>query len=177
MTYGLVFLIAVNITALLTLAYNRLYIQEKQPPEADPARAVEAVKKELQLTPQQTHKMIDTRNSYQEQIQPEMLKIQEKKRILFEEITKDNPDLALINSYIDEISHLQAEIQKKAVKNLLKEKSILNKNQQKHYFSLCEQHVCGQGKGLSHSHGKSSPEKEKMENKESPTCFNKILDH
>jgi Spy/CpxP family protein refolding chaperone len=177
MTYGLVFLIAINITALLTLAYNRWYVQEKSSQTSGPARIVESVRKELNLTVHQAHKMIDHRNSYQQQIKPEMLKIQEKKRQLFDELRSEKPDQSLINSFIDEISLLQAEIQKKAVKNFLKEKSILDKNQQKHYFSMCEQHVCGQGKGAAHSHGKSSSIRGKMENKESPSCLNKILNH
>jgi len=176
-TYGLVFLTAINITALLTLAYNRWYVQEKSSQASDPARTVEAVRKELNLTSQQAHKMIDHRNSYQQQIGPEMLKIQEKKRQLFNELRSEKPDQSRINSYIDEISLLQAEIQKKAVKNFLKEKSILDKNQQKHYFSICEQHVCGQDKRNNHSHGKSSPMRGKMGNKESESCINEILNH
>lgn len=177
MTYGLVFLTAINITALLTLAYNRLHVQEKASQSGDPAHTVQSVRKELKLTSQQTHKMINHRNSYQQQIRPEALKIQEKRRLLFEEIKSEKPDTSRINSYIDEISLLQAEIQKKAVKNFLKEKSILNKNQQKHYFSMCEQHVCSQGKGSSHSYGKSSSKREGLGNKESPSCLNKILYH
>lgn len=176
-TYGLVFLTAINITALLTLAYNRWYVQEKSSQSSDPARTVESVRKELNLTAQQTHKMIDHRNSYQQQIKPEMEKIQEKKRQLFEEIRSEQPNQSRINSFIDEISRLQAEIQKKAVKNFLKEKSILDKNQQKHYFSICEQHVCGQGKRTNHSHGKSSPMRGKERNKESQSCINEILNH
>ena len=170
MIYGLVFLIAINIAALLTFAYNRWHVREKSSQALDPARTIDSVRKELNLTLQQAHKMIDHRNSYQQQIKPEILKIQEKKRQLFDELRSEKPDQSRINSFIDEISLLQAEIQKKAVKNFLKEKSILDKNQQKHYFSICEQHVCGQGKGAAHSHGKSSPMKGKMKNKESSSC-------
>ena len=177
MIYGLVFLIAINIAALLTFAYNRWHVREKSSQALDPARTVDSVRKELNLTLQQAHKMIDHRNSYQQQIKPEILKIQEKKGQLFDELRSEKPDQSRINSLIDEISLLQAEIQKKAVKSFLKEKSILDKNQQKHYFSICEQHVCGQEKGAGHSHGKSSPIRGKKGNKESPPCLNKILNH
>ncbi len=177
LTYILVFLIAVNLTALFTLSYNRLFSQEKPFAPPDPGETVESVRKELGLTPGQIQKLRVRRLSYRQQIRPEIQEIQEKKRVLIEEIRSEKPDMTRINKLIDEISLLQAEIQKKAVMNLLQEKSILDQRQRKHYFSMFERHVCGRTIKDHHPSEKPPAEGRKIEKNRNKSIMKTMVYH
>ncbi|MBS3819730.1 periplasmic heavy metal sensor [bacterium] len=170
--YALVFLLAINLTALLTLAYNRLLFQKSPSPE--PAQTESSLQEELNLTPQQHERLKAHRKAYKQEIQPTVQEIQEKDKLLLEEIQSEKPNLKRIYALVDEISQLQAEIQKEAVKKLLQEKSILNPEQRKHYFSVFEQHVCGRGMGPHHHSGENSAPKERKK-KEKESCINQMV--
>jgi len=76
--------------------------------------------------------------------------MQEKRRAVVEEMKKESPDSALIDRLIEEISRLQAEIQKKAVLNLMKEKEVLTPEQKATFFRMFEDHVCPRENGGGH---------------------------
>lgn len=177
LTYILIFLVAVNLTALFTMAYNRLFSQGKTSVPVDPGESVELVKEELELTPEQIQKIRARRISYRQQIRTEIQEILDKKRILIEEIRSQKPDTARINKLIDEISLLQAEIQKKAVMNLLQEKNCLNQKQRKHYFSLFERHVCGRAMKEHHSSKKPPLEERKKEKNRNKSTIKTMVYH
>lgn len=172
--YALVFLLAINLTALLTLAYNRLFFQKS--PSSESGKTAGSLQKELNLTPQQNERMKAHRKAYKKEIQPIVLEIQKKNKLLLDEIQSEKPSLKRIYALVDEISQLQAEIKKEAVKKLLQEKSILNSFQRKQYFSMFEQHVCGRGMGPHHHSGKSvAPEERKKKEIEKESCINQMV--
>jgi hypothetical protein len=72
----------------------------------------------------------------------------EKKRIrLIEELRNTSPDLDRIDRIVDELSGLQAEVQKKTIRNMISDKKLLTPGQQERYFSLFEKYMHGQGRG------------------------------
>lgn len=179
LVYTLVFLLAINLTALLTMAYNRLFFQKNTSPE--PEKTTNSLQEELNLTPQQNKRLKAQRSAYRQEIQPTVLEIKEKEKLLLEEIQRQKPNLKQIIALVDEISQLRAEIQKEAVKRLLQEKSILTPVQYKHYFSMFKQHVCGRGMGAHHHSGKVSPPDSKNQGKKKKKyknpCVNQMVYH
>lgn len=134
--YGFVFLIVINLSALFMLAYNRFF------PSASQDSAV-CLQSELKLTGVQIQKMEEFRASFEQEIISLKQQIRDKGSLLLEEARKAEPDMAAVDTLIDDISRLQAQIQKKTILNLLKDKSILNPEQREGYFTLFETHVCG----------------------------------
>lgn len=174
--YALVFLLAINLTALLTLAYNRLFFQKKNSPESE--EITDSLQEELKLSPQQKEKLKTHRSVFRQEIQPFLLEIQEKEKLLLKEIQSEKPKLNHINTLVEEISQLRAEIQKQAVKRLIKEKSILNPAQCKHYFSIFEQNICGHGEKTHHRERKEfSNERRKKKEIKEESCLNQMLFH
>jgi Spy/CpxP family protein refolding chaperone len=154
--YGLVFIIIINISALIMLAYSRLLREEPPIFASGPQMSPACLQSELNLTPDQIQKMQKLRVSFSNDITGLSQEIQEKNAVLFQELKKAKPDMARIDSFIDEISRLQVQIQKKTILNLLKDKSVLNPDQRDCYFSIFETHVCG--RSSKHSGKDSQPE-------------------
>jgi Spy/CpxP family protein refolding chaperone len=138
-------LFVINIAALATLSYNRLM----RPKAADVQETTPDTWRDLQeqmlLRSDQIKKMQDLRLSFEEEIAFLRGQMQKKRNILVEETKKDFPDLGRIDSIIEEISGLQTKIEKKTVRNLIRDKELLTPQQVERYFSLFENHVRGQG--------------------------------
>ncbi len=159
LTFGLILLFVVNISALVTFAYNRWV---KPPSKFHPPSSVESaplMPRQLSLSHEQLKCFGDIRSSYEAEIQEIQAQIQEKRRTLVGEMKKDSPDMASIDKLIEEISRLQVEMQKKAVLNLFKEKEVLTPEQREKFFRLFEDHVCPQQKN--HYRDPLRPEEER----------------
>lgn len=153
---GLIFLVIINISSLIILAYNRLLREEPSIIASGLQASPACLQSELNLTPDQIQKMQKLRVYFSKDIAGLSQEIQEKNASLFQEMKKVKPDMARIDSFIDDISRLQAQIQKKTVLNLMKDKSVLNPGQRDCYFSIFETHVCG--RRSKHSDKESRPE-------------------
>jgi Spy/CpxP family protein refolding chaperone len=129
-------LFIINITALATLSYNRWL---KPWPRSDESW------EELSLSPQQSQKMQNLRFSFEQEVESLRLQMRERRNALLGEARNPSPNLDRIDSLIEEIGVLQINIQKKSVRNLLKDKRVLTPGQQKKYFSLFQEHMDGQG--------------------------------
>ncbi len=115
---GLILLVVINVTALLTFAYNRwLRAPVQIPAESSAAKA--SFERNLSLSGEQERCLKDIRFSFHSEIRVAQAQMMGKKRALVEEMKKESPNSATIDKLIDEISRLQAEIQKEAVLNLL----------------------------------------------------------
>ncbi len=140
--FALLLLIVINVSALLTFAYNR-WVREQT---ASPVLA-ETFKRELCLNGQQEKCIKDFRFAFDSEISDIRTRMQEKRRAMVEELKKGSPDGATLDKLIEEMSQLQAEIQKKAVLNLLKEKEVLTDEQKATFFRLFEDRVCPREEG------------------------------
>jgi Spy/CpxP family protein refolding chaperone len=146
MIAALVLLVVINITALATLSYNRWIktwpVSESQWNQSESWQKLQT---EISLNPQQSQTMQDLRLSLSREVESIRQQMSEKRNALLEEARNSSPNLSRIDSLIEEISALQTEIQKKSVRNLLKDKKILTPGQQEKYFSLFEEHLQGRG--------------------------------
>ena len=143
---ALLLLIVINVSALLTFAYNRWVREPAGQPTASPVLA-ETFTRELCLNGQQEKCIKDFRFAFDSEISDIQARMQEKRRALVEELKNGSPDGATLNKLIEDMSRLQAEIQKKAVLNLLKEKEVLTDEQKATFFRLFEDHVCPREEG------------------------------
>lgn len=146
---GLVLLVVINVSALLTFAYNRWFRAPGQTPAANSPDAT-SFERHLCLSGEQERCIKDIRFSFDSEIGKIQAQMREKRRAMVEEMKKESPDSASIDKLIEEISGLQAEIQKKAVLNLLKEKEVLTPEQKATFFRMFEDHVCPREKGAGH---------------------------
>lgn len=143
----LIFLFIVNLTAIATFSYNRWLKPKINLVEEDPQEIWDSVQDQVALDPPQVEKMKSLRFSFEKEIISLRMEIWQKRRVLLEEIRNSDPDLNRIDKTIDELSRLQAEIQKKTIRNILKDKEILSPGQQGKYFSLFERHLQRPGRG------------------------------
>jgi len=143
---ALLVLIVINVSALLTFAYNRWVREPGRPPTAGPVLA-DTFTRQLCLSGQQEKCIKDFRFAFDSEISDIQARMQEKRRALVEELKKGSPDGTALDKLIEEMSRLQAEIQKKAVLNLLKEKEVLTDEQKATFFRLFEDHVCPRKEG------------------------------
>jgi Spy/CpxP family protein refolding chaperone len=149
LTFGLILLVVINVSALLTFAYNRWFRAPGSLP-AEGSGLADAFERHLCLSGEQEKCIRDIRFSFDSEIGDVQAQMREKRRAMVEEMKKESPDSTLIDKLIEEISRLQAELQKKAVLNLLKEKEVLTPEQKAAFFRMFEDHVCPREKGASH---------------------------
>jgi len=138
---GLILLVVINVSALLTFAYNRWLRAPGRHLAANPASS-DSFERHLCLSGEQENCLRALRFSFDSEIGNAQAQIREKRRAIVEELKKESPDSVLIDKFIEEISRLQMEIQKKAVLNLLKEKEVLTPEQKATFFRMFEDHVC-----------------------------------
>ncbi len=143
---ALLLLIVINISALLTFAYNRWVRESGGPPAASPDRA-DTIAHELCLNGQQAKCIRDFRFAFDSEIGDIQAQLREKRLAMIEELKKASPDGATLDKLIEDAGRLQAKIEKKAVENLLKEKDVLTDEQKATFFRLFEEHVCPRGRG------------------------------
>jgi Spy/CpxP family protein refolding chaperone len=87
------------------------------------------------------------RFSFEQEVESLRQQMWEKRNALLEEARNPSPNISRIDSLIEEIGALQTDIQKKSVRNLLKDKKLLTSRQQEKYFSLFEKHTQVRGRG------------------------------
>jgi len=143
---GLILLVVINVSAVLTFAYHRWFGAPGVQPAAGQALA-EPFSKRLCLNGEQKKCIKGIRFSFDAEIKDIQAQMQEKRRAMVEELKKESPNGATLDKLIEDISRLQAEIQKKAVLNLLKEKEVLTDEQKATFFRLFEDHVCPREEG------------------------------
>jgi len=146
------FLFLTNISALITIVSNSGIVQKGEISEEE--KSVQSlIKEKLNLNESQAAEIGDIRASFENELENAGIKLNEKQIELFNAVRSENPDIDLINNLIDQISLLQAHLQKEAVKNIIVEKNLLNPVQQEKYFSTFDQRFGrgsafgGKGKG------------------------------
>lgn len=143
----LILLFIVNLTAVVTFSYNRWLKPKINSAEEDPQEMWDSIQDQIVLDQSQLEKMKSLRFSFEKEILSLRMEIWQKRKALLEELRNPEPDLARIDKAVDELSRLQSEIQKKTIRNILKDKEILSPRQQRRYFSLFERHIQRPGRG------------------------------
>jgi Spy/CpxP family protein refolding chaperone len=145
--FAIVLLCLINLTALATLSYNRWIKPQQKDVSAGQASAWEAMQIQIDLKPNQIQRMQGLRFSFEKNVESLRQEMENKRIHLIEELRNPSPDLDRIDKIVDELSGLQAEVQKKTIRNIINDKKLLTPGQQERYFSLFEQHMHGQGRG------------------------------
>jgi len=143
----LIFLFIVNLSAIFTFSYNRWLKPKINLAEEDPQEMWDSIQDQMVLDQPQLEKMKSLRFSFEKEILSLRMEIWQKRKALLEELRNPEPDLARIDKAVDELSRLQSEIQKKTIRNILKDKEILSPRQQRRYFSLFDRHLQRPGRG------------------------------
>ena len=150
LAFGMILLVVINASALVTLSYNRWFKTQKQHPQAVPEETLTAMQTRLCLDDDQLNQMRHVRTSFESESGEIRAKMLEKNKELVTELKKTSPDRVFIEQLIEEINHLQCQVQKKAVSCLIQEKKILNPEQQEKFLKMFEDHVCPRGDVRSH---------------------------
>lgn len=145
--FGIILLVVINISALATLIYNRWFKAQRLDLAADSSESLTAIQKKMSLSTEQLERMHELRSSFENEIDGILVQMQEKRKALVAETKKAKPDIALIDQLIDEIGNLQSKVQKRTIRNLLKDKSIMTPAQREKYFSMFEDYVHRRGMG------------------------------
>ncbi|MBN1223914.1 MAG: periplasmic heavy metal sensor [Candidatus Aminicenantes bacterium] len=138
-------LFVINVAALATLSYNRWFSSKSMAASERTSDTWGELQEQMLLRPEQMKEMQDTRLSFERDIASLRQQMREKRNSLVDETRKASPNLNRIDRIIEELNGLQALVQKKTIRNLLKDKEVLTPQQEKRYFSLFENHVRGQG--------------------------------
>ncbi len=84
---------------------------------------------DLDLTPEQQAKMVDLRFAHRQELLPLERDLQKKRIELENELSKENPNLQIVDKLSDEISAIKAKIKKSRLHFLLSLKSVLTPEQ------------------------------------------------
>jgi len=146
----LIFLLIINTSAVLTMVYNKWL--RIQPSDFETEPAVPLLQNELELSEAQAENLEKSRLSFENELENVNDLLTEKRIILLDYIRSSESDTYSTNKLIDEIATIQAEIQKKVVRQLIQEKNSLTPEQQQKYFSVFENRfrkglMQGQGQG------------------------------
>ena len=147
---ALIFLLIINISAVLTMIYNKWLRVQSSGIAEEPA--VPLLQNELKLSEAQAENLEKSRLSFEKELESVNYTLTEKRLKLLDYIRSSESDTYSTNKLIDEIALLQADIQKKAIRNLIREKNSLTSEQQQKYFSVFENRfrkglMQGQGQG------------------------------
>jgi len=140
---GVVILVIVNISALLTIFYNCRFKSIERP--SGPPRSFDFLRHELALNDSQIVQLEAQRAAFDKQIDKFRLKLREKREALVEELRSDEPDSGRIDQLVEEIGELQTDLEKKAIRGILQGKAILTPEQREKLLRMFEHRLQGRG--------------------------------
>ena len=153
----LIFLVLINIAAMATY----LVYMQKPASETTPDKGFKqgiALREELSLTPDQSFLVNKVNAAYKTSSEPIVAAIRQKKADLLEELSKDNPDIRLVDTLTNDIVTEQKKLQMANVKQFLELKKVCTPEQtQKLSQIYSELYGCnqqGKGRGQEKGNGK-----------------------
>ncbi len=153
MFWLLMFLIGINVAALITLV---VVFSNKPTTILKPTTGIKgnAISKSLLLTPSQSAKEETILANYKKITEPIIAEIRIKRIQLLEELAREKPDKTVLNSYVEEITLLQKQMQNASVNQYLALKEICTPAQCQKlstlYYELygCQGKEKNEGKGM-----------------------------
>lgn len=140
---GVIILVIINISALITIFHNRRFRPPERP--SGPPRSLDFLRHELALSDSQIAQLQAQRATFDKQIDEFRLKLQKKREALVEELRSDEPDSGRIDQLVEEIGELQIELEKKAIRGILQGKAILTPEQREKLLQMFEHRLQGRG--------------------------------
>ena len=131
---GLIFSVAINAAVLTKIGHHWLGKDKEE--RYHPSMSY--LYKELALSESQLKKMELFRKSLESRMKGIKKELREKRVDLVDLLTESEPDRKKINEKLIEIESLQGNLQRLIIEHLLKQKTVLDPEQQKMFFSLIE---------------------------------------
>jgi Spy/CpxP family protein refolding chaperone len=131
--------LALNFSFLFTVGY--MHFKQKQywtTPFGGKIEKDRFLFEELSLQPEQREKMKQRALSFRSQVDGKRKAIAEKRKELFTLIRTDQSEAPTMDAVINELSSMQADLQKTIVLHILGTKDLLDEEQQKRLFDLME---------------------------------------
>lgn len=136
LTYAVLFLLVVNLTALGVMLYHRWFEAGAPCLEGKSGKGFERLKRDLFLSAEQEKMLLERREIFHSILDSISLNIQEERRLLVAELKQEDPDLDRLKEIIEKINLLQLQAQKKVVEHLLEVKEMLEPDQQEKFFKI-----------------------------------------
>ncbi len=128
-----------NITILGTAGF--FYLRECGTSLGKAEKRYEGLAERLKLTPEQRALFKEENEKFRASIQAAHGELAEKRRHVFRLLRDEDPDRASINASLAEIGRVQGTIEAQAVEHMLREKAVLDSDQQARYMELLEKRM------------------------------------
>ncbi len=140
---GVIILVIVNISALITIFHNYRLGPPKRLP--GPPGSFDSLRHELALSDSQIVKLRARRAAFEKQIDEIRLILRKKREALVEELRSTEPDSGRIDQLVEEIGELQTELEKRAIRSILQGKEVLTPEQREKLLRMFEHRLQGRG--------------------------------
>lgn len=129
----LVILTVVNLSATVTILYERWSSKPPLPPIGEfDSRFGERMRDQLDLSPEQLDSFRESMREHWQKIGPIMNEYDSLRRDLFEEISLDSPSVERIDQIITEMGGLQISMQRESIYHIIQEREFLTPEQREH---------------------------------------------
>ncbi|UCF78060.1 MAG: periplasmic heavy metal sensor [Candidatus Eiseniibacteriota bacterium] len=142
---ALVVLTIINISALATILYNRWSMPVRVPAERRHRDPLVFFRERLELSESQINDLRARRDSFERETGESREMIREKRRRLMEALRSSQPDTLRIDQLVDEIIAVQAQLEKRVIRQMLQEQATLTPEQREKFLSLFDDHVRKRG--------------------------------
>jgi len=149
-------LLIINISALATLGYHRYFASKTTVPVCCQS-GEDYLYQQLALSGSQIEQMKVIKSSFQVQAEGISRQLFPKRAELVELLKISTPDSLRISQLLQEIGVLQTELQQQVIQSVLKQKAILNAEQQERFFALLGQRLIYESR-CQHANGLNSLE-------------------
>lgn len=154
-------LLIINLSALTTIGYHRFF-SKKADAMACRLSGDDYLHQQLSLTRSQLDQMKAIRQSFLDESNPILIQLLSHRTELVDQLKAASPDSEQIRQMLHTIGALQTELQYQVIKSLLKQKTMLNPDQQEKFLAIISQRLiqearCNHANSLNSLHNTCNP--------------------
>ncbi|MFH0777828.1 MAG: periplasmic heavy metal sensor [Candidatus Eisenbacteria bacterium] len=135
-----VILAVVGLSMLTTMVYMRWAGPQRAHFPRRPAYPHQVLRRELGLNDIQIAEIRAQWDSFERQTESTRTQLNEKRRLLMEELRANAPDTVGVDRLVDEIGALQTALEKQVIRHMLREQSALTPEQREKFRSMFHRH-------------------------------------
>ena len=163
-TWLVIFLIIINITAIFTIVFHIYFSDNSKKVSNRAGNAQTIIRDELMLSPDQEKKYLVLNKDYDEKSFLITSEMETKRSEMLDELSQSKPNKEKLNNIAQDIGNLHTNLKKLTIENFLAMKNICDSNQCKKLRLLfndmqkCEGQFCkmGKGGGMRHRYGQKT---------------------
>jgi Spy/CpxP family protein refolding chaperone len=154
-------LLIINLSALTTIGYHR-FVSDKADATICKLSGDDYLYQELSLSRSQLDQMKAIRQSFLDESNAISEQLFARRTELVDQLKTASPDSETIRQMLHEIGSLQTELQHQVIASVLKQKTILNPEQQENFFAIISDRLinearCKQASALNSLENKCNP--------------------